>query len=188
MQWRSVLRRCPGRSMTVVGDLAQAGPATGAASWADALGSDLAKRADVRTLTVCYRTTAEVLAAAAPLRERIAPDQAPAVAVRHGAAPREVATDGDLIGLVVAEARSELQADPDALVAVVAADRAAPPLADALEDTGVRVVPVSQVRGLEFDVVVVADPDGIMQARPGGDRDLYVALTRPTQRLVVVGS
>ena len=188
MQWRSVLRRCPGRSMTVVGDLAQAGPATGAGSWADALGSDLAKRADVRTLTVCYRTTAEVLAAAAPLRERIAPDQAPAVAVRHGAAPREVATDGDLIGLVVAEARSELQADPDALVAVVAADRAAPPLADALEDTGVRVVPVSQVRGLEFDVVVVADPDGIMQARPGGDRDLYVALTRPTQRLVVVGS
>ncbi|WP_249360494.1 ATP-binding domain-containing protein [Promicromonospora citrea] len=51
----------------------------------------------------------------------------------------------------------------------------------------VRVVPVSQVRGLEFDAVVVADPDGITRARPGGERDLYVALTRPTRRLVVVG-
>jgi DNA helicase IV len=48
------------------------------------------------------------------------------------------------------------------------------------------VVPVSQVRGLEFDAVVVADPEGIRHARPGGERDLYVALTRPTRRLVIV--
>lgn len=188
MQWRSVLRRCPGRSMTVVGDLAQAGPATGAASWADALGSDLARRADVRTLTVCYRTTAEVLAAAAPLLAQIAPHQAPAVAVRTGAEPRRVAATGDLVSAVVAEARAEVAVDLDALVAVVAADGAVAGIAEALDGTGVRVVPVSQVRGLEFDAVVVADPDGIIAARPGGERDLYVALTRPTQRLVVVGA
>jgi DNA helicase IV len=186
MQWRSVLRRCPGRSMTVVGDLAQAGPATGAASWADALGSDLAKRADVRTLTVCYRTTAEVLAAAAPLLAQIAPHQAPAVAVRNGDEPRRVTSDGDLVSVVVAEARSETGSDPQALVAVVAADAAVAGLAHALDGSGVRVVPVSQVRGLEFDAVVVADPEGIRHARPGGERDLYVALTRPTRRLVIV--
>ncbi|PUB25568.1 DNA helicase IV [Promicromonospora sp. AC04] len=188
MQWRSVLRRCPGRSMTVVGDLAQAGPATGAGSWADALGSDLAKRADVRTLTVCYRTTAEVLEVAAPLLAEIAPYQAPSVAVRHGDAPRRVAAgqrSGDLVSAVVAEARTAADADPDALVAVVAADSAVPGLEEAL-DGAVRVVPVSQVRGLEFDAVVVADPEGIRHARPGGERDLYVALTRPTSRLVIV--
>jgi DNA helicase IV len=50
----------------------------------------------------------------------------------------------------------------------------------------VQVVPVSQVRGLEFDAVVVVDPDGIRTARESGERDLYVALTRPTTRLVVV--
>ncbi|GAA4690603.1 DNA helicase IV [Promicromonospora umidemergens] len=187
MQWRAVLRRCPGRSMTVVGDLAQAGPATGAGSWADALGSDLAKRADVRTLTVCYRTTAEVLEAAAPLRELIAPDQAPAVAVRHGVPPRRVAVTGELVRAVVEEAEAQVAAGPDELVAVLAADAAVPGIAEALAGTDVRVVPVSQVRGLEFDAVVVADPDGITAARPGGERDLYVALTRPTQRLVIVG-
>ncbi|MFD6444742.1 HelD family protein [Promicromonospora sp. NPDC060204] len=188
MQWRSVLRRCPGRSMTVVGDLAQAGPATGAASWADALGADLARRADVRTLTVCYRTTAEVLEVAAPLLARIAPDQAPTRAVRHGDVPRRVAAaSGELVAAVVREAGALAAAGPDDLVAVVAADARVREVADALDGTQVRVVPVSQVRGLEFDAVVVADPDGITAARPGGERDLYVALTRPTRSLTVVG-
>ncbi|MFI6425962.1 HelD family protein [Promicromonospora sp. NPDC050880] len=190
MQWRSVLRRCPGRSMTVVGDLAQAGPATGAASWADALGRDLARRADVRTLTVCYRTTAEVLAEAAPLLARIAPGQTPARAVRHGDEPRRRAAGDDLAAAVAEEVGREL-AHGD-LVAVVAADDAVPGLTEVLGTAAnaagaVRVVPVSQVRGLEFDAVLVADPGGITAARPGGERDLYVALTRPTRRLVVVG-
>lgn len=189
MQWRSVLRRCPGRSMTVVGDLAQAGPATGAASWADALGSDLARRADVRSLTVCYRTTAEVLAAAAPLLAQIAPHQAPSRAVRNGDEPRRRAADGDLVGAVVEEVTREVAGGD--LVAVVAADDTVPGLAEALAGAtsaagAVRVVPVSQVRGLEFDAVVVADPEGIRHARPGGERDLYVALTRPTRRLVII--
>lgn len=190
MQWRAVLRRCPGRSMTVVGDLAQAGPATGAAAWADALGTDLARRADVRTLSVCYRTTAEVLAEVAPLLAEIAPDQEPAVAVRHGAEPTRVATDGSresLVRAVVHEAAAEVELSPDALIAVVAADEVAPAIEAALDGSAVRVVPVSQVRGLEFDVVLVADPGAVRQARPGGERDLYVALTRPTQRLTIIG-
>jgi superfamily I DNA/RNA helicase len=109
------------------------------------------------------------------------------VAVRHGAPPRRVEATGDLARAVVEEARAQAAAEPDELVAVVAADAAVPGLAEALAGTDVRVVPVSQVRGLEFDAVVVADPDGITSARPGGERDLYVALTRPTQRLVIVG-
>ena len=137
----------------------------------------------MRTLTVCYRTTAEVLAAAEPLLATIAPDQVRSRAVRHGDAPRRRAADGDLAAAVVEEVMRELTNGD--LVAVVAADDAAPGLAEAL-DGAVRVVPVSQVRGLEFDAVVVADPEGIRRARPGGERDLYVALTRPTRRLVIV--
>ena len=67
---------------------------------------------------------AEVLAAAAPLLAQIAPHQAPAVAVRNGDEPRRVTADGDLVSAVVAEARAEAESDPEALVAVVAADPA----------------------------------------------------------------
>ena len=49
-----------------------------------------------------------------------------------------------------------------------------------------RIVPASEARGLEFDGVVVLNPEEIITARPGGERDLYVALTRATQRLGVL--
>lgn len=49
-----------------------------------------------------------------------------------------------------------------------------------------RVVPASEARGLEFDGVVVVNPEGISAARPGGEWDLYVALTRATKRLCAI--
>jgi DNA helicase IV len=191
MQWRAVLRRCPRRSLTVVGDLAQAGPASDATSWAGVLPADLLRRADVRTLTVCYRTTAEILEASAGLLARVAPEQRVSRAVRHGEAPRRVTVDdGELVAAVAREARTLADTSPGGIVGVVAADHAVPVLAAALgsagDDDPVRVVPVSQVRGLEFDGAVVVDPVAIENARPGGERDLYVALTRATTRLSVV--
>ncbi|MDM7856495.1 HelD family protein [Cellulomonas alba] len=184
MQWRAVLRRCPARSMTIVGDLAQAGPATAATTWRQALG-DVARHAEVRTLTVCYRTTAEVLAEAEPLLASIAPDQPRSRALRTGPPPRHSHAAGALTDAVLAEAGREATAG--GLVGVVAPDDVADALASALAGVdGVRVVPVSQVRGLEFDAAIVVDPVGIRAARESGDRDLYVALTRPTSRLVIV--
>lgn len=187
MQWRAVLRRCPARSMTIVGDLAQAGPATGAATWKEALG-DLARRAQVHTLTVCYRTTSQVLAEAAPLRASIAPGQPGSRAVREGPQVRRVsAAAGRLLDVATAEAGHE--AARGGTVGVIVADAAAESVAEVpvegLPD-GVQVVPVSQVHGLEFDAAVVVDPQGILAGRESGERDLYVALTRPTTRLVVV--
>ncbi|ACZ30919.1 Superfamily I DNA and RNA helicase-like protein [Xylanimonas cellulosilytica DSM 15894] len=224
MQWRAVLRRCPGRSMTIVGDLAQAGPATGAPTWDAALG-DVARRAQVHTLTVCYRTTTQVLAAAEPLLAEIAPHQPRSRAIRTGPAvrrittPPPVANPAPLPVVEPVETTPPPVADPvpttpaaasggfdrlnhrvvrdfvaaevaaGGLVGVVAADDDAAILEAALEGSGAdRVVPVSQVRGLEWDAVVVVDPDGIRTARAGGERDLYVALTRPTTRLVVVST
>jgi hypothetical protein len=49
-----------------------------------------------------------------------------------------------------------------------------------------RIVPASEARGLEFDGVVVMNPEEIIAARPGGERDLYVALTRATKRLCTI--
>lgn len=91
MQWRMVMRRCPARSMTLVGDFAQAGPATAASDWSQALGPHLGNRFALHTLTVGYRTTQEILATTHGLLARIAPGQAPIRSIRHGETPRSLA-------------------------------------------------------------------------------------------------
>ena len=50
----------------------------------------------------------------------------------------------------------------------------------------VSVLTVAGVKGLEFDTVVLVEPAAIIAESPRGINDLYVALTRPTQRLHVV--
>jgi DNA helicase IV len=186
LQWRMVVRRCPSRSMTVVGDFAQAGPLTTARTWAEALTPHVPGRLDVTTLTVSYRTTQEILASTRALLARIAPDQTPSRSVRHGEEPREVVTAREeLVTTVTAELRAQAQAHPGELRAVIATEAVLAVLADAVAPWA-RVVPAAQVRGLEFDTVLVVDPDGIAADHPGGERDLYVALTRPTRRLCTV--
>jgi hypothetical protein len=170
MDWRAVLRRCPSRSITVVGDFAQAGPVSTVAGWADVLGA----RITVHTLTVNYRTTAEILDTSRDLLAEIAPEQSPSRSLRHGEPPHMLPR-----AAVAAHLR------PEELTAVICADEDTARLAEEVGDRA-QVVPVSQVRGLEFDAVVVVDPDRIEAARPSGKRDLYVALTRATQRLTVI--
>ncbi|MFJ6385387.1 HelD family protein [Kitasatospora sp. NPDC092039] len=187
MQWRMVLRRCPGRSMTLVGDFAQAGPVTAARGWNEALDPHLGHRFDLRTLTVSYRTTQEILATTAELLRRIAPDQPPIRSIRNGDEPRTVAVAPDRLAAgVVRELRAQSAAHPGELLGVVCADGRVAELAAAGVERYARLVPASEARGLEFDEAVVVDPDGIATARPAGERDLYVALTRATKRLCTV--
>ena len=68
------------------------------------------------------------------------------------------------------------------LVAVIADDSRLPALRELLAGTEVTVIDARESKGLEFDVVVVVEPTEIA-SRPG---DLYVAMTRPTQKLVLV--
>lgn len=183
MQWRMVARRCPSRSMTVVGDFAQAGPLATAHTWAEAVGP---RGLEVTTLTVSYRTTQEILASTRPLLARIAPDQEPSRSVRHGEPPRTVRSSRPgLAEAVVAELRAQAAAHPDELRAVIGTDATLADLADAVAPYA-RAVPAAQARGLEFDTVLVVDPDGIAADHPAGERDLYVAQTRPTRRLTTV--
>ncbi|MEU0936935.1 AAA family ATPase [Embleya sp. NPDC005971] len=187
MQWRMVLRRCPARSMTLVGDFAQAGPATTASGWAQALGPHLGTRFTVHTLTVSYRTTKEILAATRALLARIAPGSTPSRSIRHGEPPRSLtASPHTLAATVAGELRAQAAANPGDLPAVICADARLDELASAGITEWARLVPASEARGLEFDMSIVVGPQEIIEARPSGERDLYVAFTRATKRLCLI--
>ncbi|MFF0156867.1 HelD family protein [Streptomyces sp. NPDC005263] len=187
MQWRMIVRRCPGKAMTLVGDFAQAGPATTARDWKEALSPHVGPRFNLHTLTVSYRTTQEILGTTRELLVRIAPDQTPTRSLRHGEAPRTVPTQPDALGATVArEVRTQAAAHPAELIGVICAESRLEELTSAGIAEHARIVPASEARGLEFDEVVVVSPEEIVTARPGGERDLYVALTRATKRLCTI--
>ena len=199
MAWRLVMRRCPTRSMTIVGDVAQTGDLAGASSWTDALGPFVAKRFTLAQLTVNYRTPAEIAAVADDVLAEIDAGLEPPRSVRStGVPPRAIAVPA---GGSLADAVAEVvAADPvvagaeEGRVAVLApvarlselralrpGDGAEPDL-----DAAVAVLPVSAAKGLEFDSVVLVEPAELLAESPRGRNDLYVALTRATQRLAVV--
>ncbi|MFI6154688.1 HelD family protein [Kitasatospora sp. NPDC051170] len=189
MQWRMIVRRCPSRSMTLVGDFAQAGPVATARDWKEALAPHLGPRFKLHDLTVSYRTTQEILESVRGLLARIAPDQRPTRSLRSGERPRTVtAPVEELVTAALDELRAQGAAHPGELLGVVCADARAVELTARGVDRLARVVPASEARGLEFDGVVVLDPEEIAAARPGGERDLYVALTRATKRLCTIAA
>ena len=209
MAWRVLMRRCPSRSMTLVGDVAQTGARGGASSWGEVLSPYVKARWRREVLTVNYRTPAEIMAVAADVLAAIDPAATPPESVRQsGVAPRAVATDGSaLVGATVEQARRAREAVVDAegagRVAVLAPGARVDELAAALGvaagptgaasgdpavDLGAEIVvsEVADAKGLEFDAVVLVDPEGVVDASPRGLNDLYVALTRATRSLVVV--
>lgn len=190
MQWRMLGRRARGATWTVVGDWVQS-------AWPDvqeirdALAAVLgASRLRQVELTTNYRTSTEVAALAARLLARIDPQLQPPVAVRStGVEPLLVLGDPltELPGVL-----ETLLAQVGGTVGVVAPYGLVAQVRDLLpEDPRVSAVDPWQVKGLEYDGCIVVDPHGIVaesQHPVAGLRSLYVALTRATQRLVVVGS
>jgi DNA helicase IV len=191
MAWRLLMRRCPSRSMTVLGDIAQTGDLAGASSWAEVLAPHVGDRWRLERLTVNYRTPAEIMAVAAAAGP---PDVAdPPRSVRAtGVIPWHAETpEADLPTVLADVIRAGVAAVGAGRLAVittparVAAARAAAG-GPATADDPVAVLTVREAKGLEFDAVVVLDPDGIVAASPRGRNDLYVAMTRPTHRLGVL--
>ncbi|MFN8421884.1 MAG: AAA family ATPase [Anaerolineae bacterium] len=207
MAWRLVMRRCPSRSLTLVGDTAQAGSAASAGTWAQALAPYVGDRWRLSELTINYRTPGTVMdAAAAVLRQAGLEVQAP-TSVRAGdplVFVRLRPDEPDRLAALVDVVRAERAALGDRRMAVIAPHAGAwavGPLAAAIEaalpdagvahgddalDAPVAVLDPPQSKGLEVDVVVLVEPSDLVDAGPRGVNDLYVAMTRPTQRLVVV--
>ncbi|MEU7860820.1 ATP-binding domain-containing protein [Nonomuraea sp. NPDC049141] len=188
MAWRTVMRRVPARSLTVVGDIAQTGSAAGARSWGEVLDPYLRGRWREERLLVNYRTPAEIMRVAADVLRAVDPAQSLPESVRDGEAePRAVRTGLNGLPALVAEELREIGEGrlalltPDALQAETAALF---PGCDDLE-APVVVLTVTQCKGLEFDAVIVVDPQAILAQSPMGGQDLYVAVTRATRRLTV---
>jgi DNA helicase IV len=186
MAWRMMLRRCPARSMTLVGDLAQTSTPGGADSWAQVLDPVAAGRWRTARLTVNYRTPIPVMELAAAL---LPPGTDPPLSVRDSTeSPWHAGAEG-LAELV----RREAELIGTGRVAVIAPPARIAGTAAALgltpgPDLGARVAVLTpaQAKGLEFDSVIIVDPAGIEHASPRGRADLYVALTRTTRRLGLV--
>ena len=215
MQLRMLTRRSLAGSMTVVGDIAQATAPWAPSSWEDIV-EHLPRRRPARTveLTVSYRTPAEVLAVASRVLAVAAPELKPPTPVRRtGVEPRMLrvtAADGpgsvdDLARAVAGAAAEEMDAVRPGRVAIIAPDTLRDAVTAALVAAGTPVAVAQDMRkgglseplvllaadstnGLEFDAVVVVEPAVIAGETARGLRTLYVALTRPTQRLTVVSA
>ncbi|WP_205670221.1 MULTISPECIES: RNA polymerase recycling motor ATPase HelR [unclassified Amycolatopsis] len=174
MDWRALMRRCPSRSFTVVGDPAQRRSAAGALDWGTMLDPYVPGRWAYRSLTVNYRTPAEIMAVAAAVLAEFAPGAEPPESVRAcGVRPwsRKV-SDDELPAAVEEFVRAEAGREGTSVVI-------GPP-----DVPG--AVAASETKGLEYDAVLLVDPDRILEDGPRGAAELYVALTRATQRLGVL--
>ncbi|HTS99096.1 MAG TPA: RNA polymerase recycling motor ATPase HelR [Streptosporangiaceae bacterium] len=174
-QWQMLLLRCPSRSFTIVGDRAQARHGF-TESWPERLRRIGLDRISVATLSINYRTPQEVMAEAEPVIRAVLPDANVPVSIRgtgvpvtHGPA-REL---GPILG-------TWLTGHADGIAAVIGdpAFRAT---------SRVRSLTPELAKGLEFDLVVLVDPDTFGQGIEGAV-DRYVAMTRATQRLVILTS
>jgi DNA helicase IV len=184
MAWRSVMRRIPTRSLTVVGDIAQTGSAAGARTWEEVLAPYAEDRWREERLMINYRTPAEIMDVAADVLRAVAPDQVPPQSVRTGETPPRAIRQTPLGFADVVE--SELTAIGEGRLAVIVPDARHTGFAEVDLEAPVVVLTVTQSKGLEFDAVVVVAPDEILAQSPKGGHDLYVAITRATRRLAVV--
>jgi DNA helicase IV len=192
MAWRLLLRRCPTRSMTLVGDVAQTGSLAGATSWAEVLTPHLGTHWRLEELTVNYRTPAEIMEVAAAVLAAGGSAASAGQSVRStGVLPWSLRVSDDDLAAAVAKAAAEFEAE-DGTLAVLAPPSRVDALVAALPESsddltsGPVVLPPAGAKGLEFDSVLVVDPAGIVAEGVRGHNDLYVALTRATQRLGVV--
>ncbi|MDH6180652.1 DNA helicase IV [Microbacteriaceae bacterium SG_E_30_P1] len=199
LQWRVLVRRNPLKSFTIVGDVAQASAAAGTTSWSGALDPHLGRSWRLEELTVNYRTPAQVSEVAEEVARAHGLDITRSRAVREGEWPVFV-TLGQPVEAAVVSAIREDRTRGSGAVAVIATGEVRGRLTAALSrefgsEVGVGAVGLTRAiavltpqesKGLEFDTVIVAEPQSIVDEHSRGASALYVAMTRATQRLYVV--
>lgn len=200
MSWRTLMRRCPTKSFTVVGDVAQASSAGATGSWESALAPYVQERLQVENLTVNYRTPRRLMDRALSMAQAHDLPVTAVTSVREGDRELELtAASTDPLASATADAVSELLAQEVGRTAVIAVGERVDELASALRsrpgmasvgtgsagiDDIVAVMTAQEAKGLEFDAVVIVEPAELISAHGAGD--LYVAMTRPTRHLGIV--
>ncbi|MFJ4539176.1 HelD family protein [Streptomyces tibetensis] len=200
MQYRAVGRRCTTGSATVLGDLAQGTTPWATRSWQEALTHLGKPDALVEELTAGFRVPTDVITYASRLLPHIAPGLTPVASIRENPGHFEVRQVSGTKDVV--EACRELLRH-EGSTGLIAADARVPELAGALaeagipylgpgeettQDTRLTLVPASLAKGLEYDYVVLDEPQAVVDGEPDertGLRRLYVALTRAVSGLIV---
>ncbi|MFJ4782027.1 RNA polymerase recycling motor ATPase HelR [Streptomyces sp. NPDC088794] len=174
-QWQMLLLRCPSRSFTVVGDRAQARHGF-TESWQERLERVGLNRIDVASLSINYRTPEEVMAEAEPVIRAALPDANVPTSIRSSGIPVVHGSASDLPSVL----DTWLAAHDDGIACVIG-----DPTFRAT--SRVRSLTPELSKGLEFDLVVLVDPEKFGEGIEGAV-DHYVAMTRATQQLVVLTS
>jgi hypothetical protein len=176
-EWQMLLLRCPSRSFTIVGDRAQARHGF-TESWQERLERVGLDRITLASLTINYRTPEEVMAEAEPVIRAALPDANVPTSIRGSGVP------------VVHGSTDELQSILDTWIAEHAEGEG---IACVIGDpmfrgtSRVRSLTPELAKGLEFDLVLLVDPEAFGTGTEGAV-DRYVAMTRATQQLVILTS
>ncbi|MEV7803151.1 RNA polymerase recycling motor ATPase HelR [Microbispora sp. NPDC088329] len=172
-EWQMLLLRCPSRSFTIVGDRAQARHGF-TESWQERLKRVGLDRITLATLSINYRTPEEVMAEAEPVIRAVLPDANVPASIRGSGVPVVHGSVADLDAVL-----GTWLAEHDEGTACVIG-------APAFRETPrVRSLSPELTKGLEFDLVVLVDPERFGEGVEGAV-DRYVAMTRATQRLVIL--
>ncbi|HZR54318.1 MAG TPA: RNA polymerase recycling motor ATPase HelR [Streptosporangiaceae bacterium] len=178
-EWQMLLLRCPSRSFTIVGDRAQARHGF-TESWRDRLARVGFDRVNIASLTINYRTPEEVMAQAEPVIRAVLPDANVPTSIRSGGVPVVHGSVADLGEIL--DAWLAANAEGEGIACVIG-----------VGDLGfqatprVRALPPELAKGLEFDLVVLVEPEKFGEGIEGAV-DRYVAMTRATQQLVILTS
>ncbi|GGW34555.1 RNA polymerase recycling motor ATPase HelR [Streptomyces xantholiticus] len=179
-QWQMLLLRCPSRSFTIVGDRAQARHGF-TESWQERLERIGLDRIDLASLSINYRTPEEIMAEAEPVIRAVLPDANVPTSIRSSDVPVVHGSTSDLSSIL----DNWLAAHADGIACVIGAGDIG---VGAFRATSrVRSLTPELSKGLEFDLVVLVDPEAFGRGVEGAV-DRYVAMTRATRQLVVLTS
>ncbi|MBN9238129.1 MAG: AAA family ATPase [Micrococcales bacterium 70-64] len=198
MQWRVLMRRNPLKSFTIVGDIAQASAAAGATSWQAALEPHV-KDWRLEELTVNYRTPAQIAAVAESMAVAHGVNITRSRAVRESEWPVDVVRTDDVSAAVVDTVTADRALGHGTVAVIVGedlVDAVLPGLVASFDrevgrgavglTRAIAVITPQESKGLEFDAVIIVEPQRMLDDTSRGAASLYVAMTRPTQRLHLV--
>jgi DNA helicase IV len=184
-EWQMLLRRCPSRSFTIVGDRAQARHGF-IESWQERLERIGLDNINLASLNINYRTPEEVMAEAEPVIRAVFPEANVPISIRRTGVPVVQGSTSDLGSIL----DTWLATHADGIACVIDANGSED---DTFKGTSrVRSLTPEHSKGLEFDLVILINPEAFGKGTVGtgieGSVDRYVAMTRATQQLVILTS